>query len=54
MGREREEWLTQGILVGHIRPSGWAGLVARALTEQQDGLLHRDYVHSVAELLKKG
>lgn len=54
MGRNRQEWLTHGIVAAHIRPSGWEGLVARALTQQQDGLLHPNYVQSVADLLRKG
>lgn len=54
LGRDKQEWVTQGMLLGHVRSLGWQPLVARALTEQEDGLLHSDYVDSVAELLRKG
>lgn len=54
LGRDRQEWVTRGTVMDHIRLLGWQPLVARALTEQQDAYLHAEYVQTVADLLRKG
>jgi hypothetical protein len=53
-GRDREEWVTQGVVTSHIRQHGWRPLAIRALTAGGPLALHQEYVSAVVDLLKRG
>jgi len=55
LGRDRKEWITQGVVLAHMRHHGWRPLTVRALTpEDSPRLLHREYVEDITDLLKRG
>lgn len=54
LGRDRQEWVTQSVVVDHMRHLGWQPLLLRALTSEAPVTLHREYVEAVVDLLKKG
>lgn len=54
MGRDRQEWIREGVVRQHFRYNGWQPLVARALTQANGGPLDSDYVADIVKLLKRG
>lgn len=55
LGRDRKERLVEGVLLAHVRQTGWQPLAARALEEHGvPSPFHPEYTQAVADLLKRG
>lgn len=54
LGRDQREWVTQSVVVDHMRPLGWQPLLIRALMSEVPVEMHRKYVETVVDLLKRG
>lgn len=54
MGRDRREWIHEGVVRDHFRDKGWQLLVSRALTQANGGPLDEVYVADTVKLLKRG